>query len=74
MPVDILTGLFTWLTDRRPRIVGRYVLESETHGNDDGHPTAEVCRRAAEKVTRERVRAMPAPEIGSGLLAGDKSQ
>ena len=48
--------------------------EPETYGDDGGHPTAEVCRRAAQKVTRERVRQMtPAPEIGSGLLAGDKS-
>jgi hypothetical protein len=47
--------------------------EPETYGDDGGVPH-EVCRRAAQKVTRERVRDMPAPETGSGLLAGDKSR
>ena len=51
-------------------IVDRREPEPETHGDDGGHPTAEVCRRAAQKVTRERVRQMtPAPETGSGLRA-----
>ncbi len=47
---------------------------AEMHGDEGGVPY-EVCRQAAQKVTRERVRqTTPAPEIGSGLPAEDQSQ
>ena len=43
--------------------------QDEDCGDDGGVPH-EVCRRAAEKVTRERIRqTTPAPEISSGLPA-----
>ncbi len=90
IPADILTVLIIlavvaplgWLAGRAH---GRYLErrrepEPETYGDDGGHPYREIPLKLTPDQKRrlrtvvDRMADTPAPETGSGLRTGDKSQ